>query len=146
MQRILPQDVDFVKEYFFGKKPDEYIFEKNELNNKINYHRLRAKHARECYDYYSKLLKDNPSYREIMIADIQDYCLKNRKNKKTGKPMKIADKDIRGILYLRGESRKFAEANSLPVAYDKTILMTISVFHLAHYRNDVTVASYMLAI
>ena len=33
----------------------------------------------------------------------------------------------------------------LPLHYDKLALLSTSIFKLSHWRNDVTIASYMLA-
>jgi hypothetical protein len=51
-----------------------------------------------------------------------------------------------GTYKLKGNNKKLAVENNLPTEYDKLALMAVSVFHLSHWRNDVTVASYMLAI
>ena len=38
-----------------------------------------------------------------------------------------------------------AEKNGLPVVYDRLAVMAVSVFHLSHWRCDVTVDNYLLA-
>ena len=53
---------------------------------------------------------------------------------------------IDGIYYLRGLNRKLALEHNLPVAYNRLALMAVSVFHLSHWRLDVTVCNYILAV
>ena len=53
---------------------------------------------------------------------------------------------IDGIYYLRSRNRKFALEHNLPVAYNRLALMAVSVFHLSHWRLDVTVCNYILAV
>ena len=55
-------------------------------------------------------------------------------------------REITGTYFIRGENKKLAIKKGLPLKYNKLALMAVSVFHLSHWRNDVTVASYMLAI
>lgn len=45
---------------------------------------------------------------------------------------------------IRGENAKIARENGLPVIYDRVALMMVSVFHLSHWRNDVTIKNYMI--
>ena len=54
LQRILPQDVDTVREIFDGIEDTEKVFSKEELNNKIDFHGMRAENARRCYAYYAE--------------------------------------------------------------------------------------------
>ena len=53
---------------------------------------------------------------------------------------------INGNYFLRGENKKLAIKKGLPTKYDKLCLMAVSVFHLAHFRNDTTVFSYNLHV
>ncbi|MBE6814975.1 MAG: hypothetical protein E7522_05940 [Ruminococcaceae bacterium] len=56
LQRILPQDYEFVRTYFEGKQANERIFGANELNNRQSYHTLRAMNAQRCYKYYLEVI------------------------------------------------------------------------------------------
>lgn len=146
LQRILPQHYDMIKSYFKDKKPDERIFTKEELNNKVSYHTLRAQNAQRCYEYYLNRLNSEDGYREQLTQEIvkrhQKYCI----DKKTGKPKKFDYHKIQGFYHLRGANKELANANGLPTKYDRLALMAVSIFHLSHWRNDVTVQSYILAI
>ena len=42
------------------------------------------------------------------------------------------------------DSRSLAAKKGMPVSYDKLALLATSIFKLSHWRNDVTVASYLL--
>ena len=49
-----------------------------------------------------------------------------------------------GVYSLRGELRARAQALGRPTEYDRTALMCVSVWHLAHWRAEVTVSHYMI--
>ena len=144
LQRILPQDYDFVRKYFEGKKPNERIFGNVELNNRQSYHTLRAQNARRCYEYYIDIISTEEG-RETLIQEIKArFAVPDDDGKVKHKKFKY--ELIDGTYKLRGKNKELALANDLPTEYDKLALMAVSVFHLSHWRNDVTVASYMLAI
>lgn len=147
-QKILPRDTGVVAETFKGIGKDERVFFADEMKNRIDLHGMRAAHARECYDYYSARIKQDPSYREQLREELKDYfrahhdpdgkldldaynrfCLDMEKNA--------------GMYQMRGEAKKLAEANDRPTNYDRTALMATSVFHLAHWRLDVTICNYL---
>lgn len=45
---------------------------------------------------------------------------------------------------LRGENREKAIRLGLPTEYNRLALMAVSVFHLSHWRLDVTVTNYLI--
>lgn len=49
-----------------------------------------------------------------------------------------------GQYHLRGANRRVAIERGHPTAYDRLALACVSVFHLSHFRNEVTVKHYML--
>ena len=53
---------------------------------------------------------------------------------------------VLGASKLRGHNRKLAQQHGLPVWYDRLALLAVSIFHLSHWRHDVTVANYLLAV
>lgn len=55
-------------------------------------------------------------------------------------------KRVEGNYYIRDNNHRLALAHGLLVKYDRLALMAVSVFHLSHWRNDVTVANYLLAV
>ena len=145
LQRLLPEDVEFVRYYFRDKGPDELIFASEEFKNKIDYHHLRALQAQRAYDYYSFLCRTKEG-REQLEKEVRLRYEKNKINKKTGKPVLFKEHLINGNYFLRGENKKLAIKKGLPTKYDKLCLMAVSVFHLAHFRNDTTVFSYILHV
>lgn len=147
LQRILPSDVEFVSSYFMNIAPNEKVFEKNETSNNINYHFLRAQQAQRAYAFYLRnITEGGEAYRQQLTAEILRRANVYRKSKKTGKTVLIPAKEIEGFYYLRGNNKTFAIRNDLPIKYDKLALMATSIFHLSHWRNDVTVASYLLVV
>ena len=53
---------------------------------------------------------------------------------------------VTGNYILRGNNRKLAKKHGLPMKYDSLALLAVSIFHLSHWRHDVTVANYLLAV
>lgn len=142
-QRILPQHEEVVKSIFKGVKSSDFVFSKDELSNDIDLHRLRAKNAQEAYKYYVERMKNDSSYRDQLrwelcerfnafhTTSVKDY-------------IKFTNSFKDGLYVTRGTVREVAECNGKPVAYDRTALMAVSVFHLSHWRADVTVVNYLV--
>lgn len=149
MQRILPQDIETVKKYFEGLKPDEKVFKRNELNNKISLHSIRASHARACYDYYKNRLDTDPEYRGQLKIELWSrynaYHI-NGDSKRDKASRKAFGRQINNETKytLRGGNKDRALTMGRPISYDRLALLAVSVFHLSHWRNDVTVINYML--
>ena len=137
-QRILPSDIAFVRSYFEGKDDDEYLFTREEMKNKIDLHHLRALQAQRAYRYYLNGIQD-AVFRDNLIKELEARWKFNKK--KNWNPEKVE-----GTYYLRGLNRKFAQEHNLPTAYNRLALMAVSVFHLSHWRLDVTVCNYILAV
>ena len=142
-QCVLPKDVEFVKSYFDGS--DNLIFSEEEMKNKLTLHYLRAKHAQECYEYYLELTQ-NPEKRKKLEEEVGARWNKCNINPKTGKPKYLSKRLIEGDYFLRGKPREFAIKNNLPIRYNKLALLSTSILHLSHFRNDVTVLSYLLVV
>ena len=136
-QRILPADIQFVCSYFTDKDANECIFDRKELTNKIDLHHLRASQAKRAYLYYLDAIRD-PAFKEQLIRELEARFEANGR--------KLNHDQIDGKYYLRGLNRKFAREHNLPIAYNRLALMAVSVFHLSHWRLDVTVCNYMLAV
>lgn len=147
-QKILPRDAGIVAETFKGIGKDERVFSADEMKNRIDLHGMRAAHARACYDYYADRIRQRPEYREQLREELLTYfkahhdpdgkldldaynrfCLDMEKNA--------------GMYQMRGEARKLAEEMERPTIYDRVGLMATSVFHLAHWRLDVTITNYL---
>lgn len=145
-QRILPGDIDTVKSYFDGS--ESFVFDKSELQNKLDLHALRAKQARKAYAYYYDRLRNEPAYREILLKEIRNTWDADdaERMEKGWKKKRWRQSQVEGEYRLRGETRKLAAAHDLPVCYDRLAAMAVSVFHLAHWRLDVTIDNYLIAV
>ncbi|MGN1418051.1 MAG: hypothetical protein ACI4W6_01845 [Acutalibacteraceae bacterium] len=145
LQRILPQDEEFIKSCFDGKATDEKIFPPELFNNDLNLHYLRAEHAKEYYNYELQKIRTEPGYREQLEAEIRKRWELYNIDKRTGKPKKFNENLIRGYYCLRGDTRKMAIKKGLPVKYDKLATLATSIFALSHWRLNVCIHSYLLA-
>ena len=56
------------------------------------------------------------------------------------------DSLVQGTYWIRGANRRKAQENGLAVGYDRLAVMAVSVFHLSHWRCDVTIDHYLLAV
>lgn len=143
-QRILEQDVEFIKQYFDSVGTNDYVFDKKYFENNLNFHGLRALSAKEYYFTQLQKIKENPAYAEQLEKEIRDRWTKMNLTKK-GKAKKFKEIEIRGVYSLRGKNRELALQKGLPLHYDKLALLATSIFKLSHWRNDVTAGSYLLA-
>ena len=141
-QRVLPEDEDFIKAYF--DNTEDFVFSREEMNNKIDYHAIRAQQAKKAYDYYLQRLESDSLYRKILTDEIYKRWNKFCKTK-DGRRKHLDKGEITGTYFIRGENKKLAIKKGLPLKYDKLALMAVSIFHLSHWRNDVTVSNYLLA-
>lgn len=147
LQRVLPSDVEFIGSYFRGKATDERIFTAEEMRNKLNLHRLRALCAQNACRYYSERLEtEGEAYRQQLIREIKARWELYNRDKRTGRSRPLNKKLLSGKYFLRSENKKFAEQHGLPVAYDRLALTAVSIFHLSHWRNDVSAESYLIAV
>ena len=147
LQRILPEDAEFIGSYFCSKAADERIFTSNELKNKLNLHSLRALCAQNACRYYSDRLEtEGEPYRQQLMREITARWHLYHRDKRTGKNKPIDKRLLYGTYFLRGENKRFALKHGLPTAYDRLALTAVSVLHLSHWRNDVSAESYLLAV
>lgn len=144
MQRILEKDVEFVRSYFTAVAPNEKVFDEKYFQNNLNFHRLRAECAREYYYEQLRRIQENPNYRSQLEKEIKARWY-NTNKKKNGKVKPFRYEEMYGVYTLRGKNRQLALQKGLPINYDKTALLATSLFKLSHFRNDVTVGSYLLA-
>ena len=143
-QRVLPDNADFIKSFFDGSS--DMVFTADEMNNDIDYHRIRAKQAVMAYNYYMEKLKADPEYRKQLEKEIEKRWKSKNIDKKTKKPKPFNKQEVQGNYFIRGKNKALAKKKDLPIVYDRLALMAVSVFHLSHWRVDVTVANYMLAV
>lgn len=147
-QRILPKDAETVQHTFDGIKKGDHVFSDAEMKNKIDLHKMRAEHAKECYDYYTERIKQDPAYREQLREELQQYFRDHHSHNgelDTRAYERFCDdmNKNEGVYQMRGETRKLAEEHDRPTTYDRVALMAVSVEHLAHWRLDVTVVNYL---
>ena len=147
LQRILPEDEVFISEYFnVGEK--EKVFQPIELSNSIDYHHIRAENAKRCYEYYINKINNEEGYAEKLADEIRLrwklYCTKKLSDGTiVHKPFE--EKLIKGTYKVRGKNKALAIEYRLPTEYNNLALAAVSIFHLAHWRNNVTVQSYLLS-
>ncbi len=144
-QRILPPDLPTVRALFAGKEQHEKIFSKQELDNKIDLHGLRAAHAREAYRYYLTEIKNGNAERlkAELLATFRAYHPDGENPKRQVMFMQQLSRDG-GEYKCRGENRARAIAAGESGTYNRLATLCVSVFHLAHWRLDVTARHYFL--
>ena len=147
-QRILPRYQSDVAAIMAGVRGKERLFSKKELNNKIDLHGMRRQLAQEAYDYYSKRISQEPGYREKLIRELEDRWDKmhpQNRPKADAKARKGFQDDIHGTTYVcRGDNARLLRKAGRSVVLDKLAVMAVSVFHLSHWRADVTVKNYLI--
>lgn len=147
LQRILPQHEGIVVGTMKVGAPGSRVFSKAEMDNDIDLHAMRAAHAVECYGYYYSRLINEPAYKDTLRRELMArYEVANggASKKHRAKFIKEVNNDRPYYLRRSGSNYKRAEEAGCPLAYNRLALMAVSVFHLAHWRTDVTVTNYML--
>ena len=138
------EDVEFVRRYFDGKAPDEPIFAPEMFRNHLNIHKLRAESAKEYYRIQVDKICEDPEYAKQLEKEILARWNRYNINPKTGKPKHFDKKNLCGYYVLRGKSRERARKLGYPVKFLKIAVLATSVFKLSHWRNDVTIHSYLM--
>lgn len=148
LQCILPEELPAIKVVFDNPADANHLFSKDEMNNKIDLHHLRALRAQKMYCYYLDRIEHEPGYREQLIAEIRHVWAQDDEARKSNgyRAKRWSDTKVTGNYILRGNNRKLAKKHGLPVKYDRLALLAVSIFHLSHWRHDVTVANYLLAL
>lgn len=144
LQRILPQNIEIVEKTIATAK-SKNVFETKEMSNKIDFHELRANVAKEAYSYYENRLKTDLNYRkqlQIEIVNRWNAC----RGKHSEESLKKFLRDVYGseVYEISKANKMRAIENGTPLAYDRLALMAVSVFHLSHWRLDVTVTNYLV--
>lgn len=150
-QLILPKDVSIVLNTFKNIQSDEFVFSDEEMNNLINFHKMRAQHAREAYTYFLENITKNKHFesrlRDKLIALWEDghQKLKEQSLDRYIKQRRLFIYELRNTPYkLRGTNSQKAFEQNMPTTYNRLALMAVSVFQLSHWRLCVTVTNYML--
>lgn len=147
-QYVLPMDRDAVLSTLNGSQSNSRLFSDKELNNKIDLHSMRAVQAQRAYGYYADRIQAEPSFKVECIKKMLAYFDRmNTHDKRYDARLKAFKDDISrdDFTYrLRGDNAQKARELGLPLVYDRVALSMVSVFHLAHWRNDVTIKDYMI--
>lgn len=148
LQRILPEELPAIKAVFDNPATPEHLFSKSEMNNKIDLHHLRALRAQKMYRYYLDKIENEHGYRAQLINEIRHIWEQDDEARKENgyKAKRWSGMKVTGQYILRGNNRKLAKKHGLPLQYDRLALLAVSVFHLSHWRHDVTVANYLLSV
>lgn len=141
LQRILPDDIELVRYFMNGS--DKPVFNQADMSNHIDLHHLRAQHAQKCYEHYASLKGQE---REQLREELKKrYWAMHRGNMTVETWLRKNLLTDGGVYRLRGSNKALAEKLGLPTEYDRLALLATSVFHLSHWRIDVSVSNYMLA-
>ena len=148
LQRILPDELPAIKAVFDNPANEEHLFSRDELKNKIDLHHLRALRAQKIYRYYLDRIETETGYRAQLISEIRHVWEQDDEARKSNgyRAKRWSDMKVTGNYVLRGNNRKLAQKHGLPMKYDRLALLAVSIFHLSHWRHDVTVANYLLAV
>ena len=148
LQRILPDELPAIKAVFDNPADAGHLFPKAEINNKIDLHHLRALRAQKMYRYYLDKIENEHGYRAQLINKIRHVWEHDDEARKENgyKAKRWSDMKVTGNYILRGNNRKLAKKHGLPLQYERLALLAVSIFHLSHWRHDVTVANYLLAV
>ncbi len=138
LQRIAPEDVEFVKSYFDGLHENDKVFADSELRNKLNLHALRRQHIQEMYCLYISRMAADPTYRAQLLTEVRAAFERAGEDWRRNPDMRR----INSPYICRGSVRRDMLQNGRSIRYDRLALMAVSVFNLAHWRCDVTVANY----
>ena len=142
-QRILPDDVEAVKQLFDGTA--KKVFSPEEMRNKIDLHTLRRQHAQKCYNYYVEQVKSGKGdqLRRELLKTFIAYHYKGKSFILQKRFLSQLDR-AKGVYTLRGQNRDRAMIQKQEACFDRLALMCTSVWHLSHWRLDVTIRHYML--
>ena len=148
-QYVLPADRDTVISIAASALLPDKIFTEGEMTNKIDLHSIRAEHAKDAYKYYADRLAADPQYKVECIKKLVAYFKVMNDNNDLRFAGHFArfkrDISLGGYKYrIRGENARIAREKGLPLIYNRIALMMVSVFHLSHWRNDVTIKNYMI--
>lgn len=145
LQRILPQHLETVRYIMAQVGPDQRVFVAAEMANCIDLHNMRSELAKEAYDYYAGRLESDPGYRQALRRDLMARWMEGhgRFDDRAGAD-RFATELSNPVPYrLRGANKAAAIAHGRPVEYDRLAMMAVSVYHLSHWRLDVTSVNYL---
>ncbi|MEE1011806.1 MAG: hypothetical protein U0L11_07215 [Acutalibacteraceae bacterium] len=143
-QLVRDEDIPFFEEFFSSVPDGEYLFSKQEMNNRINLHKYRADNAKRWYLELEDKIRQDPSYEDVLIEQIKAR-FENSIDPHTGKPKTFDPESVRGqYYYLRNSLRQKQIDAGKKIKFNKTIALFISTHVLAHYRLNVCIQNYLL--
>ena len=83
-------------------------------------------------------MEADPTYRAQLLAEVRAAFERAGEDWRRNPDMRR----INSPYICRGSIRRNMMQNGRAIRYDRLALMAVSVFHLAHWRADVTVAHY----
>lgn len=135
-QKILPLYAESAKRFFDGSA--KKVFGRKDLT-KANYHAQRRRMAQEALAYYTERLQNEPEYRKELYGEIAHMWHRlNKKNREKLEPLSYFSRPY----HLRGKNRDLAIAQGKAIILDRLAVRAVSVLHLAHWRDNITVQSY----
>lgn len=142
-QIILPQHKTVVEKILAEPhKPDDSVFTKKEMTNKINLHEIRREVAREAHQYYLELVKDTKQA-EKLYQQIKDTYTSRNPGRELPRDFKLLEKNgLQDVYVARGAVKADLERKGLPTEYSRLATLATSVNHLSHWRCDVTIQNY----
>lgn len=148
-QRILPFALPVVAGQMSTIRGKQHLFSAADLDNKIDLHSIRRAVARRSYDYYKHRCNLDPRYRDQLRQElIRRYDAMHPtgySNDETTRDRYIRElTGFKGKYVCRGDNAAALREQGREVSFDRLCLMAVSVFHLSHWRSDVTVKHYMI--
>lgn len=144
-QRVLPKYEGMVRAAFSAISGDNGgaaaapIYRRTELGSGKNYHGQRRAMAQEALAYYTQRLAAEPEYRRELYREVADnWHHLNHRDRKDLEPLSYFDRPYA----LRGANRELAEVQGKAVELDRLALRAVSVLHLSHWRDGVTISNY----
>lgn len=136
-QRVCDKDVADVQKFFDGSR--RKLFIAGDFGRNFDYHGQRREYAMNICAYYTEQAKD-PKFRKELYKEIAtQWHQLNKKHRGHLEPLSFFDKPY----VLRGKNKDLAIKQGRPWILDRLALRATSVLHLAHWRDNVTVQSYL---
>ena len=137
LQKVLPYYRQAVECWFDGS--DTLLFHRSDMSRGFDYHAQRRAMAQAALRYYTERLRTDSAYRIMLYKEIAaQWHLLNKRDRARLEPLSWFDRPY----VLRGKNRTLAVRHGKPYILDRLALRAVSVLHLSHWRDNVTVQSY----
>ena len=115
------------------------LFIAGDFGHNFDYHGQRREYAMNICAYYTEQAKD-PKFRKELYKEVAtQWHQLNKKHRGHLEPLSFFDQPY----VLRGKNKDLAIKQGRPWILDRLALRATSVLHLAHWRDNVTVQSYL---